>query len=314
MDSGGAQLIVRGWLSANNIVFAEAGRRGATAVVDTGYAAHEQLTLGLVRHALQGRALEIILNTHIHSDHCGGNRILQSAFPSAQTLVPEDFQDAVQTWNEADLSFAETGQRCEPFRSDHSVRAGDRLLLGDRFWEAHSAPGHDPGALMFFEPVSRTLLSGDALWEKRLAIIFPELAGEGGFELAHQTLDAIERLSPNLVLPGHGAGFTDVAAALHQSRNRLDAFAGKPDRHRSYAARALAMFHMLEHRSKLRSELEQWMTRTPIFNQIFAGSGLARVPSDGARQHAHAVIESLLEDGALEVSGQYVQLTDNDAS
>ena len=67
----------RGWLSANNILFI--GRRETT-LVDSGYVTHAPQTLALVRHALGNRGLNRIVNTHLHSDHCGGNAALQAAF------------------------------------------------------------------------------------------------------------------------------------------------------------------------------------------------------------------------------------------
>jgi glyoxylase-like metal-dependent hydrolase (beta-lactamase superfamily II) len=55
-------------------------RRGEeTAVVDTGYVTHAEQTLALIESVLGTRPLDRILNTHLHSDHCGGNAALQSA-------------------------------------------------------------------------------------------------------------------------------------------------------------------------------------------------------------------------------------------
>jgi glyoxylase-like metal-dependent hydrolase (beta-lactamase superfamily II) len=63
----------RGWLSANNILFIG---RDETTLVDTGYVTHAAQTLALVRHALGARGLDRIVNTHLHSDHCGANAML----------------------------------------------------------------------------------------------------------------------------------------------------------------------------------------------------------------------------------------------
>ena len=74
-----ADLIVleRGWLSANNVVCLE----GETAsLVDSGYVTHAEQTVALVGHALAGRRLRQVVNTHIHSDHIGGNAALQDRF------------------------------------------------------------------------------------------------------------------------------------------------------------------------------------------------------------------------------------------
>ena len=51
------------------------------ALVDTGYATHAPQTLALVQQALGARPLDLIVNTHLHSDHCGGNALLQAAWP-----------------------------------------------------------------------------------------------------------------------------------------------------------------------------------------------------------------------------------------
>jgi glyoxylase-like metal-dependent hydrolase (beta-lactamase superfamily II) len=266
LHRAGAQLIVRGWLSANNVVFADPGSLKTT-VVDTGYFCHAEQTVQLVERALRGRALDDIVNTHLHSDHCGGNRALQDRFAGATIATPAGFRHAVEPWDEARLSFQDTGQRCPPFRVDRFIEPGDALPLGSADWEVHAAPGHDPDALMFYEPRSRILISGDALWERRLAIIFPELAGDRGFDAAHRTLDAIEGLDPRWVLPGHGPAFGDVAGALRHSRERIDLFAAQPRRHREHAARALAVFHMLEMRTLTREQLEAWMVATPVFRR-----------------------------------------------
>ena len=259
----GLRVLERGWLSSNNIVFSN-GPRAPAAVVDTGYATHAEQTVALVRQALGTAPLGLIVNTHLHSDHCGGNAALQAAWPEAVTWVPVECWSAVSGWDDNRLTFASTDQRCDRFQVDEPLSPGDEPWLGDRPWQVHAAPGHDPTALMFFEPQGRVLISGDALWERRLAIIFPELVGEPGFEACLQTLDAIERLAPALVIPGHGAPFTDVAAALAASRMRVEAFQQDPGRHARHAVRALVMFHMLEIGQCERTALRSWLRSTPI--------------------------------------------------
>lgn len=72
----------RGWLSSNNILFFDDevgdGEHGGCALVDSGYLTHAPQTVALVQHALQGKPLRRLLNTHLHSDHCGGNAALQA--------------------------------------------------------------------------------------------------------------------------------------------------------------------------------------------------------------------------------------------
>nr|NDG07376.1 MBL fold metallo-hydrolase [Oxalobacteraceae bacterium] len=115
-------VLERGWLSSNNVLFTGPHR---TVMVDTGYCAHEQQTLALVQHVLKDRPLDAIYNTHLHSDHCGGNRILQQHYPALQTHVPSAEFSRVNNWPRMKPTFAATGQRCEEFRAHAAVHSGD---------------------------------------------------------------------------------------------------------------------------------------------------------------------------------------------
>jgi len=167
----------RGWLSANNILFIG---RTETVLVDTGYVTHAPQTVALVRQALGGRGLDRIVNTHLHSDHCGGNAALRDAF-GCRIAIPVFEADKVRAWDEDALSYRATGQQCPRFGFEETVSPGDMLVLGDLPWQALAAPGHDPHALLFWCEEQGVLIAGDALWQNGFGVIFPELAGEPGF-------------------------------------------------------------------------------------------------------------------------------------
>jgi glyoxylase-like metal-dependent hydrolase (beta-lactamase superfamily II) len=299
----GARFFVRGWLSANNVPFAKSGDAGA-AVVDSGYVTHGGQTLALLEHALAGWPLVRILNTHLHSDHCGGNAALLRRWPQARLSVPAGYAPHLRPWNAQGLGFHAMDQRCEPFEAHGFLASGDTLRLGARDWEVHATPGHDPDAVVLFEPASRTLISGDALWEQRLAIIFPELVGDSGFEAAQRTLDLIERLAPRLVLPGHGEAFTDVAAALAASRRRLEAFVAAPEKHHQYATRALVTYHLLEHRALPRAALQRWIVQTPVLRRTPG----ERATAEAARRFAEETVARLIADGVLAEEAGWVRM------
>lgn len=292
LDHLGAQVLVRGWLSANNIVFHHGGQGQ---MVDTGYISHADQTLALVDRALAGRPLAEVVNTHLHSDHCGGNAALADRWPGLRITVPAASRSKLLPWDDSQLSYRETGQRCAPFVPHAFLADGDTVQLGGRPWQVHAAPGHDPDAVLLFEPETATLISGDALWQQRLAIIFPELDDVPGFDDAARVLDRIAQLQPRLVLPGHGEPFTDVDAALTASRQRLAAFQAAPLKHRAHAARSLVVYHMLEHRRRPRQALVDWIASTPIFLKALQCMGDAA----RAQQAAAATVDRLLADGVL---------------
>lgn len=250
----------RGWLSANQVVFL--GEQSA-AVVDTGYIAHAEQTLALLRSTLQGLPLTQILNTHLHSDHCGGNACLQAAWPRARTLVPPGQIEQVRAWDPHALSYTPTGQTCSRFRADAVLLPGSEIALGDRCWQIHAAPGHDPHSVLLFEPQRRILISADALWAQGFGVVFPEIEGLEAFDQVAATLDLIEALQPRLVLPGHGPAFTQLAPALLTARRRLAGFVADPRQHARYAAKVLLKFKLLEWQSRALPQVERWLAQTP---------------------------------------------------
>lgn len=300
----GLRVLERGWLSSNIILFPAVDGCGA-ALVDSGYDTHAGQTAEWVQGQLGGEPLARLLNTHLHSDHCGGNAALQERWP-AQTWVPAPSFEAVTHWREDELTYNSTSQRCRRFRADGSLEGGDTVCLGRGVWQVYPAPGHDPHAVMLFQPDERVLISADALWEDRLAILFPELVGEPGLEPASRVLDLIEELAPKVVIPGHGAPFRGVESAIRASRRRIEQFSRDPMRHTDYAMRALVMFHMLEHRSREEEVLVAWLSRAPFFLEcvpLLAGG--TESPETAARLQ----IDRLVQGGSLKRRNGRVEVT-----
>ncbi len=293
------RVLERGWLSSNNVLLFDDDRTAT--LVDTGYVTHKAQTLALVRHALEGRRLARIVNTHLHSDHCGGNAELKRAF-GATILVPPGHADAVARWDEDALTFKATGQQCDRFSYDGLVAPGTALWMGGFEWEAHAAPGHDPNSIVLWAPEPAILLSADALWEHGFGVIFPELEGESGFAEQRAMLALIERLAPRVVVPGHGAPFTDVAAALKRSHARLDALAASPERNARHAAKVLLKFYLLEVQSIAMPDLLAHAASTryfPLVNERYV-----RLPFDEFMRHQ---VRELAASGAAAIDGDTVR-------
>jgi glyoxylase-like metal-dependent hydrolase (beta-lactamase superfamily II) len=274
----------RGWLSSNNILFIG---RDDTALVDSGYVTHAPQTLALVRHALDGRPLDRLLNTHLHSDHCGGNAALQAEY-GCRTAIPRLEAGKVRAWDEDALSYKVTGQQCPRFSFDQTIGPGDELALGDLRWQALAAPGHDPHALLLFAASEGILISGDALWENGFGVIFPELAGEPGFAEQRATLDLISSLDARLVIPGHGRPFTDTQAALARAYGRLDYLAADPVRNAENAVKVMLKFLLLERRSVPLAGLAQLLASIPLVEHV-RRTCLQRAPIELAEWAAAAL-------------------------
>ena len=261
----GVHVIERGWLSANMVV---ATGPHHSALIDSGYWTHSAQTLALVQATLGGQAPDLLLNTHLHSDHCGGNAALQATYPTLQTWIPPGQAPLVTTWDPIGLSYAPTGQHCPQFHFQGLLNPGSEIFLGDHAWEIHAAAGHDPHSVVLFQRESRTLVSADALWENGFGIVFPELEGEKAFDEVAATLDMINQLDPLTVIPGHGPVFIYSDAIMNKAKVRLAAFVSNPVRHANHAAKVLLKFKLLELQTVNIATFKEWALATPCLKLI----------------------------------------------
>jgi len=242
----GVRFIERDWLSSNMVLIAEPD--GGATLIDSGYVKHAALVVALVEHALGqigAQRLSRVVNTHLHSDHCGGNAALVSRF-GCEVLVPAGSFDDVQRWDTGALSYDGTAQRCARFEASGVLVPGESIMMGGAPWQIHSAPGHDPKSLVFYCAPHRLLVSADVLWHNGFGVIFPELIGESGFAEQAGMLDLISSLDVGTVLPGHGPAFANPHAVIETARRRLASLRADPVRNARYAMKVMIKYLMLD--------------------------------------------------------------------
>lgn len=260
------RVLERGWLSSNNIVLHDDA--GSGSVIDSGYVSHGAQTVALVRHALDGRRLERLVNTHCHSDHIGGNAALARAFGCTITIPAGEARNVAE-WDTEALHLDGFGQRCDRFSFHSTLASGDTLTMGGLHWQAIAAPGHDMDALVLYAPEARILISADALWENGFGVLFPHLTGRTTtFAETHLTLESIARLDIAIVIPGHGRNFTDVDAALDRAFSRLRSYEEDTGRLARHCAKVMLTFALLERRSMPLARLPGYVEEIPILRDL----------------------------------------------
>jgi glyoxylase-like metal-dependent hydrolase (beta-lactamase superfamily II) len=299
MLAPGIEIYERGWLSANNIFhFGD----GDVSLVDTGYHAHSKMTVDLVSRAIKKHQLpklNKVVNTHLHSDHCGGNAALLEQF-GCEIYIPAAEEIAVQNWNLDLLSYENLGQDCPPFEHHGVLIPGQAIILGRYLWQVLAAPGHDHHSVILYQAEHRILISADALWEDGFGVIFPELWGESGFEEVAQTLDLIESLPVSLVIPGHGKPFVDLAKSIETARSRLDYLASSPDRNARHGAKVLLKYKLLEWQKKEMQVVTQWILSTPALQNA------AQQLHMGMDEFCVWLTQALIKSGAAKLEGAYL--------
>ena len=294
----GVHFLQRGWLSSNNILLVDEDQ---SILIDTGYYSHAGQTLDLVNHALKGRSLKHIINTHLHSDHCGGNAFLQSAYPDVTTWIPPGHAAFVRDWDPLLLGYVGTGQHCPPFIANKVLTFGQEFVVGGNSWQCFAAPGHDPHSFILFSASTGICITADALWEYGFGVVFPEIEGEEGYDDVRASLDLIASLQPSLIFPGHGAPFTDVSSALNRARVRLDRFIDHPESHALYAAKVLVKFKLLELQRMDMQAFKSWAMGASHLENIHQAHPMSRSFDDWF----DFICNDLVRSGAALIDGTF---------
>ena len=158
--------------------------------------------------------------THHHPDHVFGAIVLRRAgakviaHPNTRTLASEGGQDAmVADWVRVmgldamrGFEFANTPDR--PVTGTDTLRLGGRTIV-----ITHPGSAHTPGDLMVWLPKERVLFAGDVLIEDGVTMVV-----DGSARALEHALDAIDRLAPRVVVPGHGTMPASPGALVAKTR------------------------------------------------------------------------------------------------
>ncbi|MGW7382333.1 MBL fold metallo-hydrolase [Streptomyces sp. NPDC054794] len=214
-------------------------------LVDTGYPGDRQAVLdSLAAVGGSPEAVTAVLITHAHNDHLGSAEYLRRTYDTPVYLheaeVPHARRDFLQqvsvgevlrnAWRPGVLpwmvhALRSGGTQQHPVSAPEAFPGAGALDLPGRPVPVHT-PGHTDGHCVFHLPDAGLVISGDALVSghptSRLAgpQLLPDMFHHERAR-AVASLELIERLDGDLLLPGHGPVHRgSVRAAAQQARER----------------------------------------------------------------------------------------------
>jgi hydroxyacylglutathione hydrolase len=142
------------------------------------------------------KELNLIINTHLHPDHCEGN----SVFKQEGVLLAYHQEEDKFLRSSGRQIFELFGLEPPDFQADFFLKDGD-LEFGDRKIQVYHTPGHSPGSVCLYFPDNRCLVSGDLIFYGGVGRT-DFLGGNG--RLLKQSIERMESLDIDCLLPGHG--------------------------------------------------------------------------------------------------------------
>ncbi|MEU3692881.1 MBL fold metallo-hydrolase [Streptomyces narbonensis] len=225
------------------------------ALVDTGFVGHAEETTAWARAHAGNIAL--VVNTHWHSDHVGGNALLQARGAAIAAGTPE--ADAIARRDPGCCAAEYLDQPVAAYTVDVPLDDGQVLRLGDADWEVVRTPGHTPGHLALWQPDERLLVVGDALSDYDVGWVNLALDGPDAAATALASLKRMADLDPRVILPSHGPIPTDPAAASAAALRRAQRLVDDPAGAIWYGARRILAFALMIREGISTDEIEPYL-------------------------------------------------------
>ncbi len=280
----------------SNLIFAD-GRHPA--MVDSGFVGHARETAEWVQTHTHN--LQLVVNTHWHSDHAGGNGLLQ-AFGAG---IAASAVDAIAVADrDPGCCVAEyLDQPVAAYSIDVPLSDKQVLRLGDTDWEVISTPGHTSGHIALWQPDTRILAVGDALSDYDVGWVNLALDGRAAATTAVASLSRLRDLSPRVVLPAHGRIPPDPSVAFDNALRRAQRLVDDPDGAVWYGMRRIFAFALMIRGGIATAEVGEYLHARAWLRDA------ARLLATTPQELSEALVDSMVTSGSVVLADEKLVAT-----
>ncbi len=160
------------------------------------------------RDGIDPSGIAVIVNTHLHVDHCGANEAFKKLSGAKIALHPVQKENYRLVVVDGARLF---GMEPSEFKEDYLLDV-DRLNIGGVDLELIPSPGHSPDCICFYDRAAKVLVCGDVLFEGNTGRV--DLPG-GDAGALKKSIERLSLLDVAHLLPGHMgviSGAAEVAA------------------------------------------------------------------------------------------------------
>lgn len=234
------QFFERPYPSANGVLVSG----DAPVLVDSGFGTDTTQTAALLSRAgVYPGDLALVVNTHYHSDHVGGNAALQSA--GVPIAAHRWEADLVNRRHREACGARWLGQPVAPYSVDRMLSDHDEIDTGAVTLQVLHTPGHTSGHVALYEPESGTLICGDAIHANDVGWINPFRDGVASLRQAKESVERLARLTVRWACSGHGPAFGDAPAVFAAALTRYDRWLRQPEAVGWHACKRIFAFALI---------------------------------------------------------------------
>ncbi|MBA2690912.1 MAG: MBL fold metallo-hydrolase [Rubrobacter sp.] len=214
-------------------------------LVDSGFGGDIAETRHLLRQAgYPPESVTLIVNSHYHCDHAGGNHALQRDHNIP--IAAHRWEAGLLNRRDREACSAEwLAQPMEPYAVTRYLSDGDRIEAGGVSLEVIETPGHTLGHVSLYSHEDRVLIGGDLFHSDDVAWLNPYREGVGAISRAIESLDRVAGLKITWASSGHGEAITDPKSAIEAARARYGKWLEEPERAAWHACKRIFAYALM---------------------------------------------------------------------
>lgn len=254
------QFFQRGFPSANMVLLPGTH----PILVDSGHGCDFEETLPLLKSAnVNPQDLQMVVNTHYHCDHVGGNHAFMARYQIP--IATHQWEAQMVNRRDRDACSAEwLDQAVEPYRVTHMLKDGDVLDTGTRQYQVIHTPGHTLGHICIYS--DGELVGGDTVHADDIAWLNIFREGAGAIYRILETLERLEKLPLRVIYSGHGTANYEPHKRIQDARARYEKWIDDPHKIGWHACKRIFTYALMLFNGLSQAEIPGYLLRCPWFN------------------------------------------------
>lgn len=237
-------------------------------LIDTGFGSDAKETEQFITQAgVSPEDLHLIVNTHYHSDHVGGNYHFQKNYGTSIAAHTWD-AELINSFDLEACSAEWLDQPVEPYRVDRKLVDNEEIQTGDRTLKVLHTPGHTLGHISLYDPKEQVLISGDLFHGNDIGWLNLFREGVSSIQRSIESLDRLSSLPIQKAYSGHGPQIENPQDSIDTARKRLEKWLRSPEKVSWHACKRIFSFTLIMKDGLSRDEIGPYLLSCGWFHDF----------------------------------------------
>lgn len=262
-------------------------------LIDSGFGSDVKESEDLIKEVgVSPEELHLIVNTHYHSDHVGGNFHFQKNYGISIAAHKWD-ADLINSCDPEACSAEWLDQPVEPYQIDTKLSDNQEIHTGNRNLRVLHTPGHTLGHISLYEPEEEILVCGDLFHKNDIGWINIFREGVSSIQRSLESLNRMSKLRIKQAYSGHGPQIDNPLAAIDTARERFEKWLKSPEKVAWHACKRIFSFTLIIKNGLAKEEIDNYLLKCGWF-QDFARYSFQLQPEE----FIQILLDEMIRSGA----------------